>query len=184
MTELNEEKVVLRCQRGEREGFELLLTKYQNPLFGFIRGMIRDRSLAEDLLQELFLRVIKGIKKLKSPASFKSWLYKIATNLCKDSLRKKRPVSLSVKVGDEIELQDYMTAQENPPEEIVDRHLFQEKVQVVIESLPLEQREVLLLRIYSGLSFKEIASMQRCPLNTALARMRYALLTLRAKIKE
>lgn len=156
---------------GKSDSLEKLLLRYQKPLFNFIYRMTRDKSLSEDILQEVFLKVIKNIKKFapERENSFRQWLYQIAINLCRDNFRHKQifnpalaglePVSTTPAQNSRLEIEE------------------------LIAGLPKEQKEVVLLKVYSGLTFREIAETLKCPLNTAISRMHYALKTLRKKVK-
>lgn len=144
-----------------------LLTRYHKPLFNFIYRLTRDYALSEDIVQEVFLKVIRKVKGFtaNNENGFKQWIYQIAMNTYRDNLRKKRPVS-SEKLSDVISCgadNSYDYAE-------------------LLEQLSPEQKEVVLLKIYSGLTFREIAETLKCPLNTAISRMHYALKTLRGKI--
>jgi len=151
---------------NKNEILEQLLLKYRLRLFNFIYRMTRNHALSEDLLQELSLKVIKNIKRFRPEraTSFRQWLYQIAINLCRDNARRKQPIN-------SMELEQIsMPAQDHRAE-----------IEDLIAGLPKEQKEVVLLKVYSGLTFREIAETLKCPLNTAIGRMHYALKTLREK---
>jgi RNA polymerase sigma-70 factor (ECF subfamily) len=147
---------------------EKLLLKYQKPLFNFIYQMTRDRMLSEDILQDVFLRAIRNIKRFvpEREKSFRQWLYQIAINLCRDNFNRKQIFS-------PMELEQLSNPKSVDSYEIKD----------LVAGLPKEQKEVVLLKVYSGLTFREIAETLKCPLNTAISRMHYALKTLREKVK-
>ncbi len=151
---------------SKTEVLEQLLLRYRTRLFNFIYRLTRNHALSEDLLQELSLKVIKNIKRFRPEraASFRQWLYQIAVNLCRDNARRKKPIN-------SMELEQIATqTQDNRME-----------IEELIAGLPKEQKEVVLLKVYSGLTFREIAETLKCPLNTAIGRMHYALKTLREK---
>lgn len=157
----------VKTHQAERQKIlEQLLLRYRTRLFNFIYRLTRDHALSEDLLQELALKVIKNIKGFKPErdTSFRQWLYQIAINLCRDNARRKKPIS-------SMELEQMTTQTPEHRLEIED----------LVAGLPKEQKEVILLKVYSGLTFREIAETLKCPLNTAISRMHYALKTLREK---
>jgi len=130
--------------------------------------MTKDKALSEDILQEVFLRVIKNIKGFtpEREGSFRQWLYQIAINLCRDNFKRKQ------------EFRPMESEQLSNPA-VVNSY----DIENLITQLTPEQKEVVLLKVYSGLTFKEIAGTLKCPLNTVISRMHYALKSLREKMK-
>jgi RNA polymerase sigma-70 factor (ECF subfamily) len=151
---------------NRNEILEQLLLRYRTRLFNFIYRLTHDHALSEDLLQELSLKVIKNIKRFRPEraTSFRQWLYQIAINLCRDNARRRVPTN-------NMELEH--VAAKTPDNRL--------EIEELIAGLPKEQKEVVLLKVYSGLTFREIAETLKCPLNTAISRMHYALKTLREK---
>ncbi len=189
MEYLSDEQLIQRYKEGDSEAFNFLVIKYKESLFTYIYQMLRDRSLAEDVFQEVFLKVVRNINRYKEKNSFKNWLYKIAYHQVIDVLRKTKKrgtVSLEKIMKSDPEnpvtLKDTLSSKAPLPEDILQRKTFGEDLEDAISSLSFQQREVFLLREYSNLSFKEISSMLRCPLNTVLGRMHYALKNLRLKL--
>ena len=169
---IGDETLMQRYQAGDRSALEHLYLKYQGPLFNYIRRWVNDTARAEDILQEAFIRVINNARSFvpTGDGSFGGWLYKITTNLCKDKQRSRHQ-SLT-----KYEQRTTPKAFGGPRDYELD-----DKVQQSLDTLAPEQKEVVMLRVYGGLSFKEISKVQDAPLNTVLARMHYALKNLRQK---
>lgn len=185
-----DEVLMLAYGRGDASAFEILLKRHQRPIYNFLVRHVGNTALAEDLMQEVFLRVIKGAASYKQEAKFTTWLYTIARNLCVDSARRARhrqAASLDQPLGhadgDRARTLADLTADHRPDVErqVISRRL-QDELQRAIDSLNDEQREVFLMRETLALSFKEIAEIVQCPENTAKSRMRYALEQLRREL--
>lgn len=169
----NDIRLLEQYQRGKKDALNELLLKYQKPLFGFICRRTNDFSISNDILQELTLKVIENIKRFKPERekSFRQWLYQIAINLCNDHFRHRHKVR---NIEAELKGRQMSPVMGNP----VGENLMAEEL---LAHLPEEQKEVVLLKIYSGLTFQEIAQIMGCPLNTVISRMHYALKALRKK---
>jgi RNA polymerase sigma-70 factor (ECF subfamily) len=188
---LTDEELLRRYHEGEVQAFGVLLERYRRPVYNFILRSVRDRERAEDLLQDVFLRVVQRSGDFKGESKFSTWLYTIARNLCIDTSRKmvfRRHRSLDAPVrsseGDGTALVERV-ASEKPA---VDRDAIAQELQAriaeAVEELPEEQREVFLMRQVQNLPFKEIAEIVGVPENTVKSRMRYALERLQAALSE
>ncbi len=189
MQNLSDMQLIDSYKEGNSDALNSLIERYSQPVFTFIYQMVGDRVLAEDVFGEVFLKMIKNISRYRNEGKFKSWLYKIARNQVIDILRKEGKMkifSLDKVVNPDTErpltLEDKLSCRSPLPENILQNKTIQEDLEEAISSLSFEQREVFLLREYSNLSFKEIASTLKCPLNTVLGRMHYALKKLRVKL--
>ena len=191
LEQLSDEALMEAYQQGDTRAFELLLKRHQRPVFNFIYRQVGIEPVAEELLQEVFLRIIKGADRYERKAKFTTWMYTIARNICVDQSRRARhrqAVSLDAPLGrgddDGRSLQD-VVADGGPAvdRQAIGREL-QTKLKEAIESLNDEQREVFLMREYLNLPFKEIAEITGCPENTVKSRMRYALEHLRQQLEE
>jgi RNA polymerase sigma-70 factor (ECF subfamily) len=182
---------MLRYKDGDVRAFELLVGRHRKPVYNFILRFVRDPAQSEDVLQETFLRLVKGADSYEKQAKFTTWLYTIARNLCVDASRRgkhRKAASLDapVSVGDEegAALIDLVAGGEAG----VDRQAIGRELQVrirrAIEALPDEQREIFLLRELNDLQFNEIAQIVGVPENTVKSRMRYALEKLREALEE
>ena len=185
----DEELVEIYKKSGSNEAFETLLTRYKNSLFSFLVRMVSDRTVAEDLFQEVFLRVIKSLPDYKSKDKFKSWIFRIANNLAIDHLRsvkRKKTSSIEEEIfeqkGRNIKVEDTLKSAFHGPEKILENRELQHILKNSIQSLTDEQKEIFLLRHESRMSFKEIADLLKCPLNTALGRMHCAIKKLKEKL--
>ena len=179
---------MLLYQKGEERAFEILYWRHQHGIFNFICHFIGGGNQAEELLQDVFLKVVKSSKRYKPTAKFTTWLYQIARNGCIDHFRKmkhRKTTSLSQPVDSEEEMVVESTiTNDNPsPEKSARISEIAEVLQKTISALPEEQREVFLMREDLDLSFAEIAELIGCPINTAKSRMRYALEHLRKALE-
>ena len=190
MSDESDESLMGRYRQGDVRAFELLLTRHRKPVFNFIYRFVLDRALAEDLLQETFLRVIKGSEAYEQQSRFKTWLYTIARNLCVDASRRgkhRRAQSLDAPLNaDEgsATLLDVTADRKVGVDRVVIGKQLGERIQEAVAALVEEQREVFVMREVLNLSFKEIADIVGCPENTVKSRMRYALEKLRDALDE
>jgi RNA polymerase sigma-70 factor (ECF subfamily) len=187
----SDESLMVRFQRGDRAAFATLVRRHQGPLFNFVLRQLRSQALAEDVVQDAFVRVVQNAADFKHEARFTTWLYTIARNLCIDQLRKaalrKHPSLDEAKPGKD---GDGPTLGEQMPDSkaSVDRAAtgreLQGRIADAVAALPDDQREVFLMREVSNLPFKEIAEITGVPENTVKSRMRYALERLQSALSE
>ena len=181
----SDHELLQRYINGDEKALAFLLKKHQRKLFSFILMRMKDRALAEDIFQDTFYKVIDSLNagKYNEEGKFLPWVMMIANNLCMDHFRRnKRMQIFSDCEGRELHNLG-LTADESKEEKLMREQNIQQ-VKLLIELLPDDQKEVLILRHYAGLSFKDIAEMTGTNINTALGRMRYALLNLRKMIDE
>ena len=185
-----DEALMIHYQKGDVRAFEILLERHRKPIYNFIFRFVGSRDVAEDLLQETFLRVIKGAANYQRKAKFTTWLYTIARNLCVDQSRRKKhrkAASLDqpmTKSEDSGTLMDVIPGKEMPSDrKAVSRQLHQ-TIHRALAALPGEQREVFLMREFLNMPFKQIAEIVGIPENTVKSRMRYALEKLRLELEE
>lgn len=176
MTDESDETLMLRFQAGEPRAFEVLVSRHRTPVFSFLLRLTGDRGRAEDLCQEVLLKVVKASERWEARARFRTWLYAIARNLAVDEAR--RAVLRRADPLEGVPAADPGAG----PEGAVAAALLRPKLEAALAALPAEQREVFLLREHAGLRFAEIAEVTRTPENTVKSRMRYALETLRARL--
>lgn len=182
---LSDTQLVHMYAEGDPSAIEALVKRYKDKVYTSIYFMVKDRYLAEDLFQDVFIRVIDTIRagRYQDEGKFLPWAMRIAYNLCVDHFRKvkRTPVIKSV---DGADIFNWMqVADESADTRIVKRQTY-DRVQMMLERLPMEQKEVIILRHYADMSFKEIASLTNCSINTALGRMRYGLINLRKMMVE
>lgn len=176
------------CERllrdGDPEAIPRMMKRYNRPLFSFLYHLVGDRSAAEDLLQEVFVRVWKSRERYEAKGRLASWLFTISRNLAVDyseKARRRRAEPLE-RENEEGSFGERFADPGPTPEREAENTALRGRVETAIAELPKEQREVFLMREYGGLSFAEISKAAKIPLGTALARMRYAVLKLRKSL--
>ncbi len=176
-----DEKLVVLYAQGNNEAFDILLNRYKDRLYAYIYYTVRNEELAEDIFQETFTKAIITIQqgRYNENGKFPAWLTRIAHNLIIDCFRQEKQENLVSCDEEERNLLNNIHLSEGTVEtEIVSRQILAD-VRRLMKHLPDEQREVVQMRFYQDLSFKEIAEMTGVSINTSLGRMRYAILNLR-----
>jgi RNA polymerase sigma factor (sigma-70 family) len=170
--------------RGEERAFEILLNRHQGKIYTSIYMFVKDTDLANDIFQETFIKVIDTFRsgKYNEEGKFLQWALRIAYNLCIDVFRKNKRRKI-VTPSEDFDIFNLLLTEENEENRIILEQTYT-KVRQLVDSLPDEQKEVILLRHYADLSFKEIAELTDVSINTALGRMRYALINMRKMIVE
>jgi len=179
-------ELIQRFIKGEQSCFGEIIHRHKNKVFSYISLYIRDKSLAEDIFQETFLKVIQSIKsgKYSDDGKFLSWVMRIAHNLIIDHFRRVKQMNIMSNDDYESDLFNSKSLSDKNIEETIVNIQIRKDVRRLITQLPADQREVVILRHYTGLSFKEIAEITGVSINTALGRMRYALINMRKMINE
>lgn len=189
MKRLDDRELVSLYIDGNEKAFEQLLIRHKEKMFRFIYLKVRDRDLAEDLFQETFVKIINTLKlgAYNEEGKFLPWAMRIAHNLVIDHFRrssKVRMISESSSLKDDFNIFSVLASDsKNVQEQLVYDELEQQMVEL-IEYLPENQKDILKMRIFQDLSFKDIAEMEDISINTALGRMRYALINLRKLIEK
>jgi len=183
---LNDNLLVQQFIQGDQLALEELVRRHKNRVFTYIVLIVKNQQLAEDIFQDTFIKVIRSLKngKYTENGKFVSWVLRIAHNLIIDHFRKEK--LLNTTSNDDTEI-DLLNSQKFAEDNIEDRLVYDqitEDVRRLIELLPEDQRQVIIMRHYMGLSFKEIARQTEVSINTALGRMRYALINLRKLIEK
>ncbi|MBU4198974.1 MAG: sigma-70 family RNA polymerase sigma factor [Verrucomicrobia bacterium] len=175
--------LLVQYRNGSVQALEQLVERYRRPLFGFILNMSHAREEADDIFQEVWFRAIKSLDRYRDER-FLSWLFRIARNLVIDRYRSRKPlVSLESENPEGVALEDVIPDQGRSAAALAADHDVARQVATAVATLPEEQKEVFLMRLEGELSFKEIAKIQHVSINTALARMHYALAKLRDMLK-
>ena len=172
--------------KGDHSAIEVLINRHRSKVYTYILLTIKNQQLAEDLFQETFIKVIQSLRagKYKDNGKFLSWVIRIAHNLIIDHFRKEKQMNAISNDDSEVDLFNSKKFSDDNIEELIVNSQIKSEIRTLINELPDDQREVVLLRHYGNLSFKEIADQTDVSINTALGRMRYALINLRKLIKE
>ncbi len=168
---------------GDENALTILINRHQSKIFGFIYSKIADRDISNDIFQDTFIKVIKTLKSraYNEEGKFLPWVMRIAHNLIIDHYRKNKKMPM-FRETEEFSIFSIMSDDSLT----IENKIIQEQVEIdlkkLIEELPADQKEVLIMRMYQDMSFKEISEITGVSINTALGRMRYALMTLRKVI--
>ncbi|MFY7964343.1 MAG: RNA polymerase sigma factor [Chitinophagaceae bacterium] len=176
--------LVRMFQDGEESALESLICRYKEKIFSTIFYLVKDKQLAEDLFQDVFIKIIDKLrsKNYNEEGKFLHWALRISHNLCVDYFRKEK--RNQVTSGDQNNLFDLLELNSDAADTKIVTGQIHEKIRVMLDNLPDEQREVIILRHFADLSFKEIAEITNTSINTALGRMRYGLINLRKMMEE
>ena len=183
---MTDEELAIMYVDGDNKAFDLLLSRNQEKLFTYILFVVRDREMANDMFQETFFKVVSRLQQGKYIANgkFSAWLMRIAHNVIMDWYRQQRAQNI-VDAPKENDLSNVCsTLLESSREGELVKNQVMEDVRRMMSHLPASQREVVFMRFYQQMSFKEIAEATGVSINTALGRMRYAILNLRRMTRE
>ena len=182
---ISDQELVSRYIKGNELALEMLINRHKDRVFGYINNLLKDKQLAEDIFQDVFIKVIHTIKagKYNEEGKFLPWVMRISHNMVIDYFRKAKRMP-TTSGGENFDIFDTIKRTDPNIEDEMEAAQVQGDVKQLIEFLPEDQKEVLKLRYYSELSFKEIAEETNVSINTALGRMRYALINLRKLIEE
>ncbi|MBL7110404.1 MAG: sigma-70 family RNA polymerase sigma factor [Bacteroidales bacterium] len=182
---ISDKELIGRYLAGHESALEKLVRRHKNRVFAYILMIVKDKELAEDLFQDTFIKVINTIRsgQYKEEGKFIQWVMRIAHNLIIDYFRKAKRIPV-IENRDEYNIFDKVRHPVESVEEMMITQQIHQDVKRLIEYLPKEQKEVLVMRHYGDMSFKDIAEVTNVSINTALGRMRYALINLRKLVKE
>ncbi|MCK7557880.1 sigma-70 family RNA polymerase sigma factor [Chitinophaga sedimenti] len=185
MYKLNDEQLITLFKKGHSSALEELVYRHKDKLYTSIVLLVKDAFLAEDIFQDTFIKVIDTIRagRYTEKGKFLPWAMRIAHNLCVDHFRKIKRTPL-IKTSDDKDIFNVLSFSESSAEEKMITRQSHDSVRKMLDLLPEEQREVIILRHYAELSFKEIADLTQVSINTALGRMRYGLINLRKMMTE
>ncbi|MEN9697685.1 MAG: hypothetical protein RLZ56_1106 [Bacteroidota bacterium] len=181
----SDNELIQLFQEGNTRAFDALIDRHQERIYNAILFMVKDSYLAEDLIQDIFIKIINNLKqnKYNDEGKFLPWALRIAHNFCVDHFRKVKRTP-TIKTSDDQDLFEIIKHSDHPADYKMTRTQTHRNIQELVDLLPEEQREIIVLRHYANLSFKEIAQMTNCSINTALGRMRYGLINLRKMMNE
>ncbi len=182
---LSDQELIELYLLGNDKSFEILLNRHKNKIYTSIYLFVKDHDLAEDIFQEVFIKIIDTLRKGKynHEGKFLQWAMRISYNLCVDYFRRSKRRT-KVSPSETFDIFDVLEVQDDNMETTIMKSQTYAKVKELVDALPDEQREVVILRHYADMSFKEIAALTRVSINTALGRMRYALINMRKMVDE
>ncbi len=185
LSTLTDQQLVQLFIDGDSRSLEALINRHKERIFTSIYLLVKDKYLAEDIFQDLFIKVIETLRsgKYNEENKFVYWAMRIGHNLCVDHFRKikGKPV---IKTSDGMDIFDVIQFEDSNAEEKIMKRQSHDQVMKLVSLLPEEQREIIILRHFADMKFREISQILGCSVNTALGRMRYGLLNLRKMIEE
>lgn len=183
--QVSDAELVHAFLQGDERAIEVLIYRYKDKIYTSIYMLVKDKYLAEDLFQDAFLKMICNMRKGKysEQGKFLPWAMRLVHNLCMDHFRKVRK-QVPVTLPDGRDLWSLIPIESEERADAIEQRQVHQSVRDLIEQLPEEQREVIVLRMYGDLSFKQISELTSVSINTSLGRMRYGLLNLRKMIQD
>ena len=184
-TQATDNQLVHSFQQGNNNALEILVNRHKDKIFTSINILVKDKYLAEDLFQDVFIKIIDTLRKnnYNEEGKFLPWALRIAHNLCVDHFRKVKRTP-TITTSDDRDIFEVINVSSDSADKGIMKTQSHDRVRQLLDLLPEEQREVIVLRHYADLSFKEIAQMTNCSINTALGRMRYGLMSMRKMMAE
>lgn len=185
LSQATDNQLIRAFQEGNANALEILVNRYKDKIFSSILFLVKDKYLAEDLFQDVFIKVIDTLRanRYTEEGKFLPWALRISHNLCVDYFRKVKR-SPAIKTSDDRDIFEVINVVEESAETKVMAAQSHDRVRKMLDMLPEEQREVIVLRHFADMSFKDIADITNCSINTALGRMRYGLINLRKLMVE
>ena len=182
---LNDRELVEMYQQGNEDCLNVLIERHQKRIFSAILFLVNNRELAEDIFQDTFVKVINTLKKgsYNEEGKFLPWVLRISHNLVIDHFRRNQRMPMVHDKEDYSIIESLQLMDDNVQDKIVKEQIYKE-VRLLVEELPYEQKEVIILRHFADMSYKEIADATGVSINTSLGRMRYALINLRKVIEK
>ena len=177
---LSDKALVQNFLNGDNKSFEVLLSRHKSRVFAFIMSKVKNRDITDDIFQDTFIKVINSLQKGKynEEGKFLPWMMRISHNLVIDHFRKESKMR-KIRPTSEFDIFDLIDDGSENQEEILIKTQVYSDLKILIEKLPENQKEVLKMRYFEDLSFKEISDLTNSSINTALGRMRYALINIR-----
>jgi len=177
--EMKDQELIRLYLNGDIGALNILVKRYHKPVFNYILKLVGNREAADDLAQTVFIKCYKSLRRLKDHNRFAPWLYRIAVNVVRDYWRQRRDMAPLDDESDDVNSLTNLLASDDDPYEAVEAEQRAELVRRALKMLPQEQREVLVLKIYQGLKFTEIAEIVDAPLNTVKSRLYYGISALK-----
>jgi len=181
---VSDQELITGYLSGDQTSLEQLINRHQSRVYAYILMVVKDKHLADDIFQDTFIKVVNTLRSgtYKEEGKFIQWVMRIAHNLIIDHFRKAKRIPVVENKNDDFDIFSSLRLMDDSIEDKMIVEQIHEDVRKLIEYLPAEQKEVLMMRHYSGMSFKDIAEQTDVSINTALGRMRYALINLRKLI--
>jgi len=185
LNNLTDQQLIHLYMDGEADALATIVMRYKDKIYTSIYLLVKDKYLTEDIFQDVFIRIIDTLKGggYTDEGKFLQWARRIAHNMCVDHFRKVKR-SPTIKTSDDRDIFEVLNFSEPGVDQKMMSGQSHERIRKMVDMLPEDQREVIILRHYADLSFKEIADLTKCSINTALGRMRYGLINLRKLMTE
>ena len=185
MITLTDQQLITLFNDGEANAMEILVNRHKDRIYTSIYLLVKDKYLAEDIFQDLFIKIIETFRagKYKEENKFAQWAMRIGHNLCVDHFRKVKSKP-TIRTSDGADIFDVLNFAEPGADDKIMKTQSSERIMKMVCKLPEDQREIIILRHFADLKFREISNLLDCSVNTALGRMRYALGNLRKMIEE
>lgn len=181
LKKLTDNELVRAYVNGNNQAFDMLLQRYQGKVYSYILHIVKNKDVADDIFQETFVKIIMTLRqgRYTDTGKFAAWLNRIAHNLIIDYYRQEKSENSVSIDNDDVDMLNRRDLCEANIEDLMVDIQIRDDVRRIIDALPMPQREVLVMRYYNDMSFKEIAEATGVSINTALGRMRYAILNMR-----
>ena len=185
LNNLTDQQLIHLYMEGDANALATIILRYKDKIYTSIYLLVKDKYLSEDIFQDVFIRIIDTLKggRYTDEGKFLPWAMRIAHNMCVDHFRKVKRTP-TIKTSDDRDIFEVINFSEPGADQKMMNGQSHERVRKMVDMLPEDQREVIILRHYADLSFKEIADLTQCSINTALGRMRYGLINLRKLMTE
>lgn len=185
VTKLNDKDLILQYLEGNNKCFEVLLNRHRERIYTSIYLFVKDSDLAQDIFQDVFIKIVDTLRKGKynHEGKFLQWALRISYNMCVDNFRRSKRRT-KVNATETFDIFDILQTGDDNMETTMIKEQLHNKVRSLVDQLPPEQREVVVLRHFADMSFKEISQLTRVSINTALGRMRYALINMRKMVND
>ena len=182
---LSDNELIAAYMQGDKQSFEVLLARHQNKVFNYILSLVKDKALADDIFQDTYIKIVNTLRSgtYRDEGKYIQWVMRIAHNLVIDHFRRNQRFP-TIRTDENFDIFDVLDNSEESIEQKIIRSQIHSDVKKLIRQLPDEQRRVLVMRHYANMSFKDIADKTGVSINTALGRMRYALINMRRLAEE
>ena len=183
--EMKDQELIRTYLKGDDKAFEILLKRHKDKIYTSIYLFVKDTEMANDIFQDVFIKIVDTLRKGKynHEGKFLQWAMRISYNMCVDNFRRNKRRT-KVSSTETFDIFDVLESKDDNMETTMIKSQMHKKVRSLVDELPPEQREVVILRHYADMSFKEISQLTRVSINTALGRMRYALINMRKMADE